>query len=149
MQQQQQQQQQQELQTLPTTARAREHPGTTAVNLDLAADIQVLPTEQPPLVKQLTAPQQSPMERRVSEYSLARALAGLEEPVRKKPRLAEGEADLWEAEFQRLEKWLQVNVPTRIAERAHACASIQQVAYTEQVEFLEQYVRGVSLPPVR
>jgi len=140
---QQQQQQQQQLETLPTTDRASQHPATTAVNLGLAAHVQVLPTQQPPPVQQLTAPP-SPVPHRVAGYSLAGALASLEEPVRKKPRLAEGEVDLWVAEFLRLEKWLQVNVPTKIAERAQAIPSIQQMGYNERMESLEQFLRTVQ-----
>jgi len=116
------------------------------VNLDLAADVQALPTQQPPAVKQLTAPQQSPTLCRAAEYSLAGALARLEEPVRKKPRLADGEVDLWEAEFARLEEWLQTNVPARIAKKAQSYASAQPVAKNEQVAFLEQFLQEVSVP---
>jgi len=142
----QQQQQQQQLQTLPTTARARENPGTTAVNLDLAADVQVVPTQQADPLKPLTAPQQTSTQIHVSGYNLAGALARLEEPVRKKPRLSEGEVDLWEAEFSRLEEWLSATVPSRIADKAQAFASVQPVAYNERVEFLERFLRDLSVP---
>lgn len=70
--------------------------------------------------------------------ALVKALA--KEPARKRPRLACGEAEQWEAEHRQLVQWLREKAPKAALEAAPA-----PVKYSdERMESLEKYLDALQ-----